>query len=183
LAAAIPVRIHPVFIAVCFHVMACEHNELEDDMDLDFRVADEAAKRWWARQQQREARRSAIDAGRVSDVESPERIKKRIDRLTEATLKRKVERSGAGVTPRAMAVSSRQPSLLMETIGLERVLGKSDFLGTDFLEMVLTVSRFVGRINIRARPGRTVGFGTGFMVSPRLLLTNNHVLQSGRDAL
>ncbi|HWS81591.1 MAG TPA: DNA/RNA non-specific endonuclease [Rubrobacter sp.] len=145
-------------------------------MDLDLRVAEEAAKRWWDRQQERKARRTAIDAGRISEIESPERIKKRVDRLTEATLKRKVERSVAG--------SDRGPSLLLtETIGLERVLGKSDFLGTDFLEMALAVSRFVGRINIRSRPGRPVGFGTGFMVSPRLLLTNNHVLQTGRDAL
>ena len=140
-------------------------------MDLDLRVADEAAERWSARQKEREARRAAIDEGRISDVETPERIKRRVDRLTEATLKRKVERRVA------------EPSLLMDTLGLERVLGKSDFLGTDFLEMALAVSRFVGRINIRSGPGRTVGFGTGFMVSPRLLMTNNHVLQTGRDAL
>lgn len=49
--------------------------------------------------------------------------------------------------------------------------------------MALAVSRFVGRINIRSRPGRTAGFGTGFMVSPRRLLTNNHVLRTERDAL
>jgi V8-like Glu-specific endopeptidase len=48
--------------------------------------------------------------------------------------------------------------------------------------MALAVSRFVGRINIRSMPGQTAGFGTGFMVSPRLLLTNNHVLRTERDA-
>jgi endonuclease G len=56
-------------------------------------------------------------------------------------------------------------------------------LGVSFLETALAVSRFVGRINIRPRPGQTAGFGTGFMVSSRLLLTNNHVLRSERDAL
>ena len=39
---------------------------------------------------------------------------------------------------------------MVETIGLERVLGKADFLGVSFLEMALAVSRFVGRINIRS---------------------------------
>jgi endonuclease G len=112
-------------------------------------------------------------------VESPERIKKRLDRLTEATLKQNVRGLdvGSGGAPR------RQPLRLVEEIGLERVLGRTDFLGVDFLEMALAVSRFVGRINIRSRPGRTAGFGTGFMVSPRLLLTNNHVLRTERDAL
>ena len=45
-----------------------------------------------------------------------------------------------------------------------------------FMELALAVSRFTGRVHIRQRQGRTAGFGTGFMVSPRLLLTNNHVL-------
>ncbi|MGH3145525.1 MAG: trypsin-like serine peptidase, partial [Rubrobacter sp.] len=146
-------------------------------MDLDLTVAQESADRWLTRQEKRKEIRSAIRDGRVSDVESPERIQKRLDRLTAAAVARKSPAGGAE------SVVSRQPARLVETIGLERVLGTADFLGMDFLEMALAVSRFVGRINIRARPGRTEGFGTGFMVSPRLLLTNNHVLRTEKDAL
>jgi endonuclease G, mitochondrial len=163
-----------------FHAVARVHDTLEGDMmDSDLLVTDEAAERWRARQRQRELKRSAIDTGRISEVESPERIKKRLDRLTEAPLKQNVGGLdvGSGRAPR------RQPLRLVEEIGLERVLGRTDFLGVDFLEMALAVSRFVGRINIRSRPERTAGFGTGFMVSPRLLLTNNHVLRTERDAL
>jgi len=146
----------------------CRSEDEEGGVDLDLSVAKGAAERWSDREQQRDARLSAIREGRISDVESPERIKKRLDRLTGAALKQNV--------------GDRRPSRLVETIGLERVLGKSDFLGVSFLEMALAVSRFVGRINIRSMPGQTAGFGTGFMVSPRLLLTNNHVLRTERDA-
>ena len=70
---------------------------------------------------------------------------------------------------------------LTAAIGLERVIDKSDFLDANFMEIGLAMARFVGRINIRSESGRTIGYGTGFMVSPRLLLTNNHVLGSADD--
>ena len=46
----------------------------------------------------------------------------------------------------------------------------------------MAVSRTVCRIHARISTGRTQSYGTGFMVSPRLLLTNNHVLGSVREA-
>ena len=52
--------------------------------DLDLTVAQESADRWQACQQQREEKRSVIREGRISSVESPERIQKRLDRLTAA---------------------------------------------------------------------------------------------------
>ena len=69
-----------------------------------------------------------------------------------------------------------------EPIGLERILGTSDFLGVAFLERGLQVARTVCRVSIRGRTGSPVGYGTGFMVSPRLLITNNHVLGSTAEA-
>ena len=71
---------------------------------------------------------------------------------------------------------------LIEQVGLERVLGTSDLLGVAFLERGLQTARTVGRISIRGRTGSPVGYGTGFMVSPRLLMTNNHVLDNPADA-
>lgn len=171
--------IHPKFIAIVFHAVARVHDTLEGDMmDPDHLVTDEAAERWRARQRQRELKRSAIDAGRISEVESPERIKKRLDRLTEAALKQNVWGLdvGSGGAPR------RQPLRLVEEIGLERVLGRTDFLGVDFLEMALAISiRRADQYSVQTGADRR--FGTGFMVSPRLLLTNNHVLRTERDAL
>ena len=69
-----------------------------------------------------------------------------------------------------------------EPVGLERVLGTNDFLGVAFLERGLQVARTVARVSIRGRTGSPIGYGTGFLVAPRLLMTNNHVLSSATDA-
>jgi V8-like Glu-specific endopeptidase len=67
-------------------------------------------------------------------------------------------------------------------VGLERVLGTADFVGVAFLEHALRVSRTVCRVAIGGGNGSPSGFGTGFLVSPRLLLTNNHVLSDPGEA-
>jgi V8-like Glu-specific endopeptidase len=61
---------------------------------------------------------------------------------------------------------------------LEKIIGTADFVGIRYLEGGVAASRAVCRIVIRDRSGRTVGYGTGSLVSPRLLLTNHHVLES-----
>ncbi len=63
-------------------------------------------------------------------------------------------------------------------LGLERILGESDLLEINYLDIGRRAGRCVGRIEIRNMSGRSLGFGTGFLVSPNLLLTNNHVLAS-----
>jgi thermitase len=65
---------------------------------------------------------------------------------------------------------------------LERILADDDLLSADFLRVGARVSSCVGRIHIRDRQRRRAGFGTGFMISPRLLMTNNHVLKAAEDA-
>ncbi len=57
---------------------------------------------------------------------------------------------------------------------LERILGLNDLISVRFLEQGWLASRAVGRIHISSG----LGFGTGFMISPRLMLTNNHVLEN-----
>jgi endonuclease I/V8-like Glu-specific endopeptidase len=61
---------------------------------------------------------------------------------------------------------------------LERILGLNDLISVRFLEQGWIASRAVGRIHIASG----LGFGTGFMISPRLLLTNNHVLEDKNTA-
>ena len=65
---------------------------------------------------------------------------------------------------------------------LERILGRNDLMGVQYLELGQIAARCVGRVIIRDQSRRTVGYGTGFLVSPRLLLTNNHVLDSAKTA-
>ena len=71
------------------------------------------------------------------------------------------------------------PAAARKDIGLERIFGKNELMKARYLELGLTASRPVGRVNIR---GRQKGYGTGFLVSPSLLLTNNHVLKSTEAA-
>jgi endonuclease G len=58
-----------------------------------------------------------------------------------------------------------------------KILGTEDFLGVGYLEAGVGAARAVGRVVIR-EDGSVAGFGTGSLVSPALLLTNNHVLPS-----
>lgn len=56
---------------------------------------------------------------------------------------------------------------------LERIIGQSQLMSSFFLPLGAERSRAVGRIVTKNH----VGFGTGFLISPRLLMTNNHVLE------
>lgn len=60
----------------------------------------------------------------------------------------------------------------------ERVLGTSDLLEVVFLKAALTVAKTVARVRVGAPSGSLIGYGTGFLVSPRVLLTNWHVLKT-----
>jgi endonuclease G len=68
-------------------------------------------------------------------------------------------------------------------LALERVLGKSDLVGINYLELGLLAARPVCRIQVVNPLGRTEGYGTGFLVGPNLLLTNNHVLEKAEMAM
>ncbi|HHU39830.1 MAG TPA: hypothetical protein GXZ45_11190 [Propionibacterium sp.] len=71
------------------------------------------------------------------------------------------------------------PSSAQDTLaGLaeERIIGSSDLRDVNYLELAVAVARSVCRIRV----GR--GAGTGVLVGPRLLLTNNHVLRTPEQA-
>lgn len=61
-------------------------------------------------------------------------------------------------------------------LAIERIIGQDDLFPVSYLEAGLQAAKPVCRIDIRDRIGRVLGHGTGFLVSPSLLLTNNHVL-------
>jgi endonuclease I/V8-like Glu-specific endopeptidase len=76
------------------------------------------------------------------------------------------------------------PGQDLNDILFERIIGRSDLLGISYMDRGLRASRAVGCVRL-FQNGRHIGSGTGFMVSPRLLLTNNHVLtdaETGREA-
>jgi endonuclease G len=63
----------------------------------------------------------------------------------------------------------------------ERILGSNDLVDEFYLERALVAAKPVCRITTRTAALHPTGYATGFMVSPRLLLTNWHVLKT-RDS-
>jgi hypothetical protein len=68
------------------------------------------------------------------------------------------------------------------SVALERIIGRNDLIGVEFLTAAVTAARSVGRVLVRTRAGRVVAYGSGALVSPRLFLTNNHVLDAAASA-
>ena len=64
--------------------------------------------------------------------------------------------------------------------GFERIIGQSNLLSINFLDRGKRAAQAVCRIAMPTPGG--IAYGTGFLVGPRLLLTNNHVLASKDEA-
>lgn len=65
---------------------------------------------------------------------------------------------------------------------LERIIGAANLLPARFLQAGARRAAAVGRIVVRSPGGATAGFGTGFLVGPQVLLTNQHVLADAESA-
>lgn len=57
---------------------------------------------------------------------------------------------------------------------LERINGVPNFQDIHILNKIFKIAESVGRITIKTRYGNT-GYGTGFLIAPGILITNNHV--------
>jgi|JI6StandDraft_1071083.scaffolds.fasta_scaffold01290_2 endonuclease G len=95
-----------------------------------------------------------------------------------ATVKRDVSAAKVAQRTRMMGAGGSKPS---ET-ELERMMGTNDLVDEFFLVRALLCARAVARLSIRNPSGGERGSATGFMVSPRLLLTNHHVFGSAETA-
>lgn len=64
----------------------------------------------------------------------------------------------------------------------ERIIQGNEIQDVNFLTRGARAAKAVARISIREPSGRLVGFGTGFLIAPEVLITNNHVLPDARSA-
>lgn len=97
-----------------------------------------------------------------------------------------------GERPRRMTSEQRRaryPTLVAQTGNderaqtlLERLIGGNDLVGINFLELGTACARSVCRVHLRDGSGTTLGFGTGFLVAPGVLMTNHHVISSAEEA-
>src|SRR5258708_11001536 len=107
-----------------------------------------------------------------------EDAQKRRDRVSRLAVLASREKArslvvAADASPRTAASQSD----VIRNIGFERVIGTRDLLDINFLELAIAMSRAVGRLH---GPGE---FATGFLIGPRLLATNNHVVGERDQAL
>ena len=138
---------------------------------------DQTAKRFAERRPQRERNERLIKEKRYLDIDSPDRVQKFL------------ARRGLRIDADKKAVVEKAPTLMAgETQGLsgdavlERILGTNDLMGVAFLEEGLRVSRTIARVWVNVSGGQAAAFRTGFLVSPRLLMTNHHVLENASSA-
>jgi endonuclease G, mitochondrial len=167
-----PLAVPPVEIPTSLEPPA----ESVDSFDPFQAMLRQTEKRYKERKQVRDEAREKIKAGKLLEADTPERVEKRLKRL-------KIDAGTAyAFSAGAVSFATISASDPAESVILERILGASDLMGVSFLELGLLISRTVGRVHCRNRVSRVVGYGTGFLVSPRLLLTNNHVLDSAEAA-
>jgi len=117
----------------------------------------------------------------LQQTEAAKRYKKR--ERERAALAKKLEGSTPlEVDTQARARERRRLIDSRDGLALERIMWKSDLFPIAHLEEGLCVGRSVCRIEIRDGIGRVLGHGTGFLVSPSVLMTNNHVLPDADSA-
>ncbi|WP_353642096.1 DNA/RNA non-specific endonuclease [Mesorhizobium sp. WSM2239] len=157
-----------------------------DRFHFSRQIIDAAADRWEATKPEREKRARAKAEGRYDEVDSKERIVKHANRLRQqlrAPLESIASEAKAALPARVRELAERKPvtKANIDALFVERVIGPTkDFLSAEFFDLGSLAMRSVARI--RTELGGGVSYGTGFMVTPSLLLTNEHVLESAEWA-
>ena len=77
-----------------------------------------------------------------------------------------------------LADEGRKPSKVEQ----ERILGTNDLVDLNFFDRGQRAARTVCRVILCDDTGRQIGVASGFMVSPRLMLTNHHVFPDRESA-
>lgn len=70
-----------------------------------------------------------------------------------------------------------------DSIAMERIMGGNDLMPISYLDIGSRAAKSVCRIALRDRAGKFAGYGTGFLVAPGLIMTNNHVLEDRETAM
>jgi len=68
------------------------------------------------------------------------------------------------------------PAATLAALARERIIGSSDLMNMQYLELAVAIARAVCRVRVGN------GAGTGVLVGPRILMTNHHVIGSETDA-
>lgn len=144
---------------------------------LNTQQLQETIARFRDRTAEREDNRSKLAQGRPLQADTPIRVEKRLKRLgVDASTAKMMSGSDRVTIPPTVKL----PTESLNT--LERILHTNDLISVNFLERGAKAARPIGMIRFRRPSDGAEGSGTGFLVSPRLLLTNNHVLPNVETA-
>lgn len=138
-------------------------------------IIQETIARYQQNQESRTSKLEKLASGSILTADTPERVNRRLERISRSTVAKEILTE----IPAEEALFSPDE---FSRIAQERMMGRNDLMSVSYLEFALQVSQSVCRIIIRSRSGRTIGYGTGFLVSPHLIMTNNHVLTSLENA-
>ncbi|MFI6807030.1 trypsin-like serine peptidase [Streptomyces luteogriseus] len=132
--------------------------------ELHQQAAAEAARRYEDSAAERERVEGRLAAG-VRFPDSPDALAVRADRILDR----------GGLSPSAVVADIHREAMDLPDAN-ERIIDLSNELQAwSFLPRGVRAGATVARITLR-RDGRELPHGTGFLVSPRLLMTNHHVL-------
>jgi endonuclease G len=140
----------------------------------------QAARRAQQRAAERAPTLDQLDSGAMVGANDPVRLARRLDRVSRFLTGADPDSVPDDAAPAALVADAAARLALPQTpeVLLEKVINQPDFLAVRYLEGGHVAQRTVGRVVIRGPDGRVAGYGTGFLVSPHLLLTNHHVLPS-----
>lgn len=162
-------------------------------------------QRYKERTEERQHTEAHLAAGAIIEANSPQTVRRRLEHrgMDPDTAERVVSEVAAApphassemvreivtsAIPAAVAgaVLAPMPGTDIDPISpaafFERILGTNDLMDARFLEEGATVARSVGRIVIGEASGLIAGYGTGVLIAPDLVMTNNHVLRSAAEA-
>lgn len=131
-----------------------------------------AEQRWHATEQQRLECRDEICKHQAGEQADPRRID------DKARIVRRLERLNEFEAAETLMNETGPPAF----DPFERIIKANQLKGIDFFERGLHAARAVSRIQIRGQNGMMLGHGSGVLISPRLLMTNNHVLGTPAEA-
>ena len=140
-------------------------NTYPGDQMLDMRQARTAASRY-----KQHALPEKVAVAKTISAEPDNRKKYLKASLTH-------ERARATVTEAESRGARRSAAETLANLAQERIIGSNDMRDINYLELAIAVARAICRIRIGSAAG------SGVLVGPRLLMTNNHVLRSIDDAL
>jgi endonuclease G, mitochondrial len=124
----------------------------------------------------------------IVPLENP-RLVTAIERCLDKPSRTKAGDQGDGKPARVKSTGDKERLSIRQTFiegrasdpnGFERIMGESDLTSINFLDRGRRAAAAVCRIKLPMSGG--FAYGTGFLVGPRLLITNNHVLASPEEA-